>query len=386
MNGPSGKYLSPKEPMTAPIPVIKVLGLGGGGSNAINRMIELGLTGVQYIAANTDGQALKNSDAPVKIQLGPNLTRGLGAGGNPAVGEAAAEESSKQIQAALQGADMVFVTAGMGGGTGTGSIPVAARISRSIGAVTVGIVTSPFSFEMGKRQKNAQEGLKKLRQHTDTLITVPNDSLLKVSPHDLPIDLAFRLADDVLRQGIQGITQIVTQPGMINVDFSHVRNMMLNGGGALMVLGYGKGPNRTMQAVWHALNHPLLEAVSLQDATGIIANFTGGDDLAFIEVAEALNHLHKLTSDDTEIIPGINTNPQFNDRVEVILVITGMGGKSIDQKTEPAAAERSLRSGSTRMSQADSQSRQDSPAQYTNARSEFDVQSFVRKKALSDDK
>ncbi|MEM5775191.1 MAG: cell division protein FtsZ, partial [Anaerolineaceae bacterium] len=243
MNNQYGLKHASNDPTEIPKPVIKVIGLGGGGSNAVNRMIELGLSGVEYIAANTDAQALKNSAAPVKIQLGPALTRGLGAGGNPSVGEAAAEESKKEIQAALQGADMVFVTAGMGGGTGTGSIPVAARISRSLGAVTVGIVTSPFSFEMGKRQKNAKEGLALLRQHTNTLINVPNDSLLKVSPHDLPIDMAFRLADDVLRQGIQGITQIVTQPGMINVDFSHVRNMMLNGGGALMVLGYGKGPN-----------------------------------------------------------------------------------------------------------------------------------------------
>ncbi len=380
MNNQYGLKHASNDPLEIPKPVIKVMGLGGGGSNAVNRMIELGLSGVEYIAANTDAQALKNSAAPVKIQLGPTLTRGLGAGGNPSVGEAAAEESKKEIQAALQGADMVFVTAGMGGGTGTGSIPVAARISRSLGAVTVGIVTSPFSFEMGKRQKNAKEGLGLLRQHTDTLINVPNDSLLKVSPHDLPIDMAFRLADDVLRQGIQGITQIVTQPGMINVDFSHVRNMMLNGGGALMVLGYGKGPNRTMQAVWHALNHPLLEAVSLQDATGIIANFTGGDDLAFFEVAEALNHLHSLTSEETEIIPGINTNPQFNDRVEVILVITGMGGQAIDKKSDLASRDRSFAPGANRPG-----SFNETGSHFPSERSNYDVQSFVRKKSLTDE-
>jgi cell division protein FtsZ len=381
MNNQYGTKRSTNDSMDIPRPVIKVMGLGGGGSNAVNRMIELGLTGVDYIAANTDAQALKNSAAPTKIQLGPNLTRGLGAGGNPQVGEAAAEESKAEIQAALQGSDMVFVTAGMGGGTGTGSIPVAARISRALGAVTVGIVTSPFSFEMGKRQKNAKEGLSLLRQHTNTLINVPNDSLLKVSPQDLPIDLAFRLADDVLRQGIQGITQIVTQPGMINVDFSHVRNMMLNGGGALMVLGYGKGPNRAMQAVWHALNHPLLEAVSLQDATGIIANFTGGDDLAFYEVAEALNHLHSLTSEDTEIIPGINTNPQFNDRVEVILVITGMGGQAIDKKPEMNGRDRSFitssRAGSFDDDRADNR--------FSAKKPDYGVQSFMRKKSISGD-
>ncbi len=369
----------------APIPVIKVLGMGGGGSNAINRMIELGLSGVEYIAANTDAQALRDSLASHKIQLGPLVTRGLGAGGDPSVGEAAAEESRKVIHDALAGADMVFITAGMGGGTGTGSVPVAARISRELGAVTVGIVTTPFSFEIGRRQRNAQEGLAKLRRHTDTLITVPNDRLLKIAPRDLPLELAFRLADDVLRQGIQGISQLVTQPGMINVDFAHVRHMMMTGGGALLAIGYGQGPNRTMQAVKQALNHPLLESISLQDATGIIANFTGGNDLAFVEVVEAMNYLHNHTHQDTDIIPGINCNSQLRDRVEVILVITGLGGKAVDQHT---ATQRQNVHSKTELFgspiEIAVEHETEPVSEFVGSFSDFDVPAFIRRKTKID--
>ena len=315
-------------------PVLKVIGLGGGGSNAINRMVELGLTGVEYIAANTDSQALKDSLAHKKIQLGPNLTRGLGAGGDPRIGEAAARESYREIRNALEGADMVFLTAGMGGGTGTGSIPVAAEIAQSINAVTVGIVTTPFSFEIGKRQKNANGGLAKLRQFTDTLITVPNDRLLKIAAKNLPIELAFRLADDVLRQGIQGITQLVTQPGLINVDFAHIRGLMRNGGGSLLSIGYGQGEHKAIQAVDQALHHPLLDSIPLENANGIIANFTGGDDLSFLEVAEALSYLQKKTNNQSEIIPGIIYNDQLQDRAEIIMVITGLGATPLDEEFE----------------------------------------------------
>ncbi|MHB1120678.1 MAG: cell division protein FtsZ, partial [Bellilinea sp.] len=216
-------------PITSAKPVLKVIGLGGGGSNAVNRMIELGLSGVDFIAANTDAQVLKTSLAPTKIQMGSKLTRGLGAGGNPSVGEAAAEESYRELNQALAGADMVFLTAGMGGGTGTGAISIAARVARSLGAVTVAVVTTPFMFEIGKRQVNAREGLARLRPYTDTLITIPNDRLLKVAPRDLPLEMAFRLADDVLRQGIQGISELITETGLINVDFSHIRNIMQSG-------------------------------------------------------------------------------------------------------------------------------------------------------------
>jgi cell division protein FtsZ len=311
-------------------PVLKVIGLGGGGQNAVDRMIELGMEGVEFIVANTDAQVLKSSLAATKIQLGPKLTRGLGAGGNPAVGEAAAEESYKELNAVLDGADMVFLTAGMGGGTGTGAISIAARVARSIGAVVVAIVTMPFSFEMGRRQRNAREGLAKLQPFTDTLITVPNDRLLQVAPRDLPLEMAFRLADDVLRQGIQGISEMITQPGLINVDFSHVRNMMLNGGGSLLAIGTGEGENKARQALENALHHPMLETISMENATGIIANFTGDSNLSFVEVAEALNELQSKTGNRAEIVPGVITDDRMEDRAQVILVITGIGATGIE--------------------------------------------------------
>lgn len=317
-------------PIVACKPVIKILGLGGGGSNAVNRLIELGLQDVEFIAANTDIQALRQSLAPKKIQLGPRLTRGLGAGGNPKTGEAAAEESYRELADALTGADMVFLTAGMGGGTGTGSISVAARIARKLGAVTVAVVTTPFSFELGRRQQNAREGLARLQPHTDTLIAVPNDRLLQIAPRNLTLDLAFQIADDVLRQGIQGIAELITQPGLINVDFAHVREVMRFGGGALMSIGIGEGENKAFKAVEQALHHPLLESISIESATGIIANFTGGPNLTFIEVMEALNHLHEQTHHRADIIPGVINDPCMGDRTQVILVVTGLGATPIE--------------------------------------------------------
>lgn len=317
-------------PLRAKVPVLKVIGLGGGGQNAVDRMIELGLAGVEFIAANSDAQVLHSSLAPVKVQLGPKLTRGLGAGGDPSVGESAAEESLKELNQVLAGADMVFLTAGMGGGTGTGAIPVAARVAKSLGAVVIAIVSLPFSFEIGKRQKNAREGLARLRQYTDTLISVPNDRLLQIAPRDLPLDMAFRLADDVLRQGIQGISELITQPGVINVDFSHIRNLMKNGGGSLLAIGTGQGANKAADALEHALHHPMLETINLEDANGIIANFTGGNDLSFAEVMEALNSLHERTNGKAEIIPGVICDDRMEDRAQVILVLTGIGATSIE--------------------------------------------------------
>jgi cell division protein FtsZ len=312
-------------------PSLKVLGLGGGGSNAINRMIELGLTGVDFIVANTDAQALNNSLAPIKIQLGPKTTRGLGAGGNPEVGQNAAEESGKLLAAALEGADMVFLTAGMGGGTGTGSIPVAAKIARSIGAVTIAVVTMPFSFEMGRRQRNASEGIKRLSPNTDTLISIPNDRLLDVAPRDLPLDTAFRLADDVLRQAVQGITELITTPGMINVDFANIRNLMKMGGGALMSIGQGDGEGKAMKAVEQALHHPLLQSTSIENAAGMLVNFTCGGELALYDVQAALSHLQAQSGGKAEIVLGVVNDPRLDDRVEVILVITGLGSTTLEE-------------------------------------------------------
>ena len=330
MNMPLSTKLSQRNSLTVRLPVLKVIGLGGGGCNAINRMIELGLSGVEYIAANTDSQALKSSLASIKIQLGPHLTRGLGAGGDPRLGEAAADESYSDLNKALTGADMVFLTAGMGGGTGTGAIPIAAQVARNLGAVSVAIVTTPFTFEVGRRQQNSSLGLARLREHTDTLITVPNDRLLQIAPRDLPIETTFRLADDILRQGIQGITELITQPGLINVDFSHVRQIMQMGGGSLLAIGQGQGPNKALQSVEHALHHPLIETVNLENATGIIANFTAGQDLTFMEVAEALTYLQEKTNNQAEIIPGIISDNRMDDRVQVILVITGLGATPLE--------------------------------------------------------
>jgi cell division protein FtsZ len=317
--------------ISASLPVLKVVGLGGGGCNAINRMIELGINGIDFLAANTDYQALQTSLAPQTIQLGPQVTRGLGAGGNPEIGRQAAEESEREIAEALEGADMVFLTAGMGGGTGTGAIPIVARVARSMGAVTIAIVTTPFSFEMGRRQRNANQGLAELARHTDTLIAIPNDRLLLVAPQDLPLEVAFRLADDVLRQAVQGISELITEPGMINVDFSHIRRLMKIGGGAFMSIGQGKGLTKARNAVEQALEHPLLEEISIDQAAGIIANFTGGEDLTLFEVSEVLNELHDRVGDQAEIVFGISNDVRMQGRAQVILVITGLGAPTLEE-------------------------------------------------------
>ena len=361
-------------------PVLKVVGMGGGGSNAINRMIELGLKGVDFIAVNTDAQALQSSLAPTKIQIGPLITRGLGAGGNPQTGYEAAKESIEDISDALQGADMVFLTAGMGGGTGTGSIAIAAQAARNVGAVTVAIVTTPFSFEMGRRQRNAQEGLSRLRQHVDTLITIPNDRLLKIAPRNLPLDMAFRLADDVLRQGIQGISELINQTGYINVDFSHIRNLMKAGGGSLLSIGIGKGKDKAKQAIHNALNHPLLEAVNIQNASGIIANFTAGDDLSFLEVTDALTHLGQQTNTNADIIPGLIMDPKLNDRCEVILVITGLGATPLETNMAQTSKSEQRESVVVKPAKQIAQPQYREPAEALVSDENLDIPAFLRKR------
>jgi len=364
-------------------PVIKVLGLGGGGGNAVDRMIELGLPGVEFISANTDYQVLQTNSAPTKIQLGPQLTRGLGAGGDYEIGYQAAKESRAELEEALRGADMVFLTAGMGGGTGTGAIAVAGEVARSLGAVTIAVVTMPFSFEMGRRQKNAREGLARLQPHTDTLIAIPNDRLLVVAPQNLPLDVAFRLADDVLRQAVQGIAELVTQPGLINVDFAHVRNMMKRGGGAFMAIGHGQGEEKTFHAIQQALNHPLLESVSLEDASGVIANFTGGDDMSLYEVGEAIGHIRTMTGDDVDVVMGVSQDDRMRDRAQVILVVTGLGAKSqvssgaieMGSKKEKAKSELKQVDAIPEMIE---ESRESTPVDILN---DLDVPAFMRKRA-----
>jgi len=318
--------------INAPIhqPILKVLGLGGGGGNAVDRMIELGISGVDFIVANTDRQVLKRSKAPTKIQLGPKLTRGLGAGGNPSVGKSAAEESWREIATALAGADMVFLTAGMGGGTGTGSIPIATQIAKKCGAVAIAVVTTPFSFEMGRRQKNATLGLEELRKHANTLISIPNDRLLQIAPKNLPLDTAFRLADDVLRQAVQSITELITEPGLINVDFAHIRRLMKLGGGALMTIGQARGADKALEAIKQALHHPLLDNISIHHAAGVIANFTADSDLTLIEVSNALNYLQEQANPQAEIVMGTTVDDRMEDRVQVILVVTGLGASPLE--------------------------------------------------------
>lgn len=312
-------------------PVLKVIGLGGGGCNAVARMMELGLSGLQFIAANTDHQALLNNPADIKIQLGPKTTRGLGAGSKPEIGKAAAEESWRELAAAMKGADMVFLTAGMGGGTGTGSIPIAAKIARSLGAVTIAIVTTPFSFEMGRRQKNANDGLERLRRETHTLISIPNDRLLDYAPRDLPMEVAFHLADDVLRQSVEGISELITRTGVINVDFANIRRLIQLGGGALMAIGHGQGENKVLKAVEQALNHPLLGNIAIENAAGVLVNFTGGDDMALGEIFDAMNYIQSQTGPQADIVMGALNDRELDGRVQVTLVITGLGAPTLEE-------------------------------------------------------
>ncbi len=308
---------------------IKIMGLGGGGSNAVDRMIELGLEGVEFIAANTDAQALRKSQAPTKIQLGPTSTRGLGAGAKPEVGEQAAEESRKEIAEALKGADLVFLTAGMGGGTGSGAIAVAAEIAKAQGALTVAVVTLPFTFEGSRRHQNGQASLAKLRANCDTLVTVPNDKLLGLLPKTTTFELALRVADEVLHQGIQGITELITKPGLINMDFANIRALMETAGPSMMAIGQGSGENKALKAVRQALAMPLLDLKSTGNATGVLVHFTGGDDLSLYEVSQAAGEITSAAP-NAEVIFGATVDPVYTGRTQVILVVTGIETGSID--------------------------------------------------------
>ena len=312
-----------------PTTLLKVVGLGGGGSNAVNRMIELGLGGVEFIACNTDLQALATCLAPIRVALGPHTTRGLGAGGLPQVGEAAAQESADDLAHQLAGADMVFLTCGMGGGTGTGAIPVAAQVAHEQGSIVVAIVTLPFSFEGRRRLQAAEAGIEKLRPHCDTLITIPHDRLLAVAPRQTTFDVALRLADDVLRQGVQAITELITRPGLVNVDFSHVRSLMQLAGGAYFAVGQGSGPDKAVDAIRCALRNPMLEIGSLDTAAGILVHFTGGEDLELIEVHKAMQEVSAAGAHDAEVVFGAAIDPAMQGRVQAIIVATGVGGQPL---------------------------------------------------------
>ena len=312
--------------------VIKVIGVGGAGGNAVNRMIDDGVQGVSFIAANTDVQALNSNKAENKIQLGPKLTRGLGAGSHPEVGQKAAEESEQTIEDALKGADMIFITAGMGGGTGTGAAPVVAKIARETGAFTVGVVTGPFSFEGPKRSKIAAEGITQLKQYVDTLVIIANNRLLEMVDKKTPMMDAFKEADNVLKQGVQGISDLITSTDYVNLDFADVKTVMENQGAALMGIGRASGENRTVEATKLAISSPLLE-VSIDGAKQVLLNITGGPDLTLFEAQDASEIVSKAAGDDVNIIFGTSINPNLGDEVVVTVIATG-----IDSEAEEAAS------------------------------------------------
>ena len=305
---------------------IRVIGVGGGGSNAVNRMIEANMMGIEFIAVNTDAQALLITETPHRIRIGDKLTRGLGAGGNPSIGAKAAEENAEDLYEALKGSDMVFITAGMGGGTGTGASPIVAQIAHELGALTVGVVTKPFSFEGNKRRMAAEEGTANLRQHVDTLITVPNDRLLQVADKKMPLKEAFRLADDVLRQGIQGISDLITVPGLINLDFADVKTIMSTAGSALMAIGEASGESRAIDAAQLAISSPLLD-VDINGARGVLFNITGGLDLTLYEVNEAADIISKAAHPEANIIFGAVQDPSFDGKVKITVIATGFDGR-----------------------------------------------------------
>lgn len=315
---------------------IRVVGVGGGGSNAVNRMVEAGLRGVEFVAVNTDAQALMLAKAPLRLQIGDKLTRGLGSGGNPNVGAKAAEESHDEIVEVLKGSDMVFLTAGMGGGTGTGAGPVIASIARELGALTIGVVTKPFGFEGVQRAKSAEEGLAKLKEQVHTLIVVPNDRLLQIVDKKASIETAFRVADDILRQAVQGVSEIITVPGLINVDFADVRAVMAEGGSALMGIGRASGDNRATEAAQKAISSPLLD-VTIDGAHGVLFNICGAPGLTLFEVEQAASVIRERVDAGANIRFGAVLDEGMGDEVEITVIATGFNAEARTQ-TRPYAA------------------------------------------------
>jgi cell division protein FtsZ len=301
---------------------IKVVGVGGGGCNAVNRMIAEGIQGVEFVAINTDAQALLLSKAPVKVRIGDKLTRGLGAGGNPEIGRKSAEETAEELYAVLKGADMVFVTAGLGGGTGTGAAPIVAQIAKECGALTIGVVTKPFTFEGGHRMNSAENGYESLKEHADTLIVIPNDRLLQIVDKKASLSDSFKLADDVLRQGIQGISELITVPGLINLDFADVKAIMSEGGAALMAVGKAEGDDRARLAAEAAITSQLLD-ISIDGARGVLFNITGGPNLSLYEVNQAAAIIRETAHPDVQIIFGAVIDPNMGDQIRITVIATG---------------------------------------------------------------
>lgn len=316
---------------------IKVVGIGGGGCNAVDRMIDEGLQGVDFVSINTDAQALINSKATTKVRIGEKLTRGLGSGGDPEMGRKAAEESAEDIYNVLKGSDLVFITGGMGGGTGTGAAPIVAQIAKDVGALTIGVVTRPFSFEGKKREQAAELGIDKLKEQADTLIVIPNDRLLQIVDKRVTVQQSFKLADDVLRQGVQGISELITVPGLINLDFADVRTIMSEGGAALMAVGTGKGEGAARMAAEQAISSQLLD-ITIDGARGILFNVTGGNDLTLFDVNEAAEIIKSTAHPDVNLIFGAVIDPSMKDEVRITVIATGFersGGAGRPQQVAP---------------------------------------------------
>ena len=366
--------------------IIKVIGVGGGGSNAVNRMINEGVKGVEFITVNTDAQALELSKAPIRMQIGDKITKGLGAGSKAEIGEKAAQESQDELYAALEGADMVFVAAGMGGGTGTGAAPVIAELAREAGALTIGVVTRPFSVEGSQRRRVAEEGLARLKEQVDTLIVVPNDRLLDIADKKTTILEAFRLADDVLRQGIQGISELITVPGLINLDFADVRTIMQNGGAALMAVGRASGDNRAIQAAEQAIASPLLD-VTIDGAQGVLFNVTGGADLTLTEVNEAATVIQRMVHPEANIIFGAVIDDTLQDTIQITVVATGFDAVAARQPITGSGkrpevvrpSSRPLAATGTTGAPTSSSNLREFPVRYpTQAQDDLDVPTFLR--------
>jgi cell division protein FtsZ len=325
------------QPLSESFARIKVVGVGGGGCNAVNRMIDEGLQGIEFITVNTDGQALTLSKADTRIRIGEKATRGLGAGGNPDIGKKAAEESAEELYEVLKGSDMVFVTSGMGGGTGTGAAPIVAQIAKEVGALTIGVVTRPFTFEGARRSKAAEDGINGLKQHADTLIVIPNDRLLQMVDKRSSLQDAFRMADDVLRQGIQGISELITVPGLINLDFADVRAIMSEGGAALMAVGHANGEDRARVAAEMAISSQLLD-ITIDGARGILFNVTGGPGLTLFEVNQAAAIIKETAHPDVNLIFGAVIDPKIGEEIRITVIATGFDRTGV----RPNIVERSV--------------------------------------------
>lgn len=373
-------------PDVTPIARIKVIGVGGGGGNALNRMIRSNIKGIEFIAVNTDAQALYHSEATTKINIGKATTRGLGAGSSPEMGRQAAEESSEELKQALNGADMVFITCGLGGGTGTGASPVIAEIAKDLGILTVGVVTKPFSFEGHRRKTQGDEGLENMKSKVDTLITIPNDKILSLIDKKTPLTEAFTVVDDVLRQGVQGISDLITVHGMINVDFADVKTIMENAGSALMGIGYGTGETRASDAARAAIESPLLE-LDIQGAKGILFNITGGNDLSMFEVDEAARIITEAADPEANIIFGSVINDNYTGEIKITVVATGFDERRGASITRPlgefrptAVSKPAPRVAATPASATPTQVSTPQMPTGADAANEYDIPAFIRQR------